>query len=89
MIESLKEISFEAGQIIKEAFGKKHDIEFKTNETNLVTETDKASEKLITDYIKKKFPAHGILAEEGEFVNRIPNILWVVDPLGRHNKFCS
>jgi 3'-phosphoadenosine 5'-phosphosulfate (PAPS) 3'-phosphatase len=30
-----------------------------------VTETDKASEKLITDFIRKKYPSHGILAEEG------------------------
>lgn len=87
MIESLKEISFEAGQIIKKAFGKQHEIEFKTNESNLVTETDKASEKLITDYIKKKFPAHGILAEEGGATNSNSEYLWVVDPLDGTTNF--
>ena len=63
MIEDIIQISKEAGELIRNAFGKNHSIEFKTNELNLVTETDKASEKLITDFIKKKYPSHGILAE--------------------------
>ena len=70
MIEDIIQISKEAGEIIKNAFGKTHSIEFKTNELNLVTETDKASEKLITDFIKKEYPLHGILAEEGSEANK-------------------
>ena len=56
MIPDIINIAKEAGMIIREGFGTKNQIEFKTNETNLVTEIDKASEKLITDYIKKKYP---------------------------------
>ena len=41
MINDIIEISKEAGELIKNAFGKTHSIEFKTNELNLVTETDK------------------------------------------------
>jgi len=87
MIEDIIQISKEAGELIRNAFGKNHSIEFKTNELNLVTETDKASEKLITDFIKKKYPSHGILAEEGSDRNKSAEYLWVVDPLDGTTNF--
>ena len=87
MIEDIIQISREAGELIKNAFGKTHTIKFKTNELNLVTETDKASEKLITDFIKMKYPSHGILAEEGSEVNKSAEFLWVVDPLDGTTNF--
>ena len=87
MIDDIIQISKEAGELIRNAFGKAHSIEFKTNELNLVTETDKASEKLITDFIKKKYPSHGILAEEGSDLNKLAEYLWVVDPLDGTTNF--
>jgi len=87
MIEDIIQISKEAGELIRNAFGKKHSIEFKTNELNLVTETDKASEKLISDFIKKKYPSHGILAEEGSEANKSAEYLWVIDPLDGTTNF--
>ncbi|MDH3268049.1 MAG: inositol monophosphatase, partial [Ignavibacteria bacterium] len=57
---------------------------------NLVTETDKASEKLITDFIRKKYPSHGILAEEGSEANPAKGgeeYLWVIDPLDGTTNF--
>jgi len=87
MIEDIIQISKEAGALIRNAFGKTHSIEFKTNELNLVTETDKASEKLITDFIKKKYPTHGILAEEGSDVNKSSEYLCVIDPLDGTTNF--
>lgn len=87
MIDDMIQISKEAGKLIRNAFGKTHSIEFKTNELNLVTETDKASERLITDFIKEKYPSHGILAEEGSESNRSAEYLWVVDPLDGTTNF--
>jgi len=87
MIEEIIKISREAGELIRNNFGKAHNIEFKTNELNLVTETDKASEKLITDFIKKKYPTHGILAEEGSEANKSSEYLWVIDPLDGTTNF--
>ena len=87
MIDDIIQISREAGELIRNAFGKTHSIEFKTNELNLVTETDKASEKLITDFIKKKYPSHGILAEEGSELNKSAEFLWVIDPLDGTTNF--
>lgn len=87
MLNDIIQISKEAGELVRNAFGKSHSVEFKTNELNLVTETDKASEKLITDSIKKKYPSHGILAEEGSEANRNAEYLWVVDPLDGTTNF--
>jgi myo-inositol-1(or 4)-monophosphatase len=87
MIDDIIKISKEACEIIRNNFGKSHSIEYKTNELNLVTETDKASEKLITDFIKKKYPTHGILAEEGGEVNKSAEYLWVIDPLDGTTNF--
>ena len=87
MIEDIIQISREAGELIRNGFGKAHSIEFKTNELNLVTETDKTSEKLITDFIRKKYPSHGILAEEGSDLNKSAEYLWVVDPLDGTTNF--
>jgi myo-inositol-1(or 4)-monophosphatase len=87
MIDNIIQISREAGEIIKNAFCKTHLVEFKTNELNLVTETDKASEKLITEFIRKKYPSHGILAEEGSELNKSAEFLWVIDPLDGTTNF--
>jgi myo-inositol-1(or 4)-monophosphatase len=90
MIDDIIQLSKEAGELIRNAFGKTHSIEFKTNELNLVTETDKASEKLITDFIRKKYPSHGILAEEGSEANPDKvgtEYLWVIDPLDGTTNF--
>ncbi len=87
MIEDIKHIATEAGSLIRDAFGTKFKIEFKTNESNLVTEIDKASEKLITDFVKKKFPSHGVLAEEGASFNMDSEYLWVIDPIDGTTNF--
>ncbi|HSP87878.1 MAG TPA: inositol monophosphatase family protein [Ignavibacteriaceae bacterium] len=81
MINDLITIAREAGEIVREGFNKNLKIEFKTNESDLVTNIDKASEKLITDFIKKKYPSHGILAEEGGNIKNSSEYIWVIDPL--------
>lgn len=87
MIDDIIEISKSAGSIIKEGFGTKFKIEYKTNESNLVTEIDKASEELIINFVKKRYPSHSILAEEGGDVKRSSEYLWVVDPLDGTTNF--
>ena len=88
MIQDVINISKQAGEIIREGFGKNFGIEYKTNEINLVTEIDKASEKLITDFVKKKYPSHSILAEEsGEYKNKESKYRWVIDPLDGTTNF--
>ena len=87
MIQNVINIAKEAGEIVREGFGKKLKIEYKSNETNLVTEIDKASEKFITDFIKKTYPKHDILAEESGEMKSGSEYLWVVDPLDGTTNF--
>ena len=87
MVQDIINIAKEAGEIVREGFGKKVKIEYKSNETNLVTEIDKASEKHITDFIRKKYPGHDILAEEGSEKKSGSEYLWVVDPLDGTTNF--
>ncbi|MGE5679550.1 MAG: inositol monophosphatase family protein [Bacillota bacterium] len=87
MLNDVIKISKEAGEIIREGFRKNFSVEFKTNHTNLVTEIDKKSEKAIISYIKKEFPAHGIIAEESGNENNKAEFVWVIDPIDGTTNF--
>jgi myo-inositol-1(or 4)-monophosphatase len=55
--------------------------------TNLLTSVDTASEKYLYETIRKEFPDHSIVAEEGS-INRSDNdIIWYIDPLDATNNF--
>lgn len=75
------EISREAGELQLDGLNKAKKIEYKGNPFNIVTQVDKACEKLIVDYLKGKFPFHDILAEEGTDIKKESEWLWIVDPL--------
>jgi len=87
MINKIEVIAREAGQIIRQNFGKKHEIKYKSNLSDLVTEIDKKSESLILKFITKEFPAHSILSEESGLHNKTSEYLWVVDPLDGTTNF--
>jgi myo-inositol-1(or 4)-monophosphatase len=87
MIDDVIQIAREAGEIIKNAFRTNFLVEYKTNETNLVTEVDKKSERLIIDFINKKYPSHGILAEETGGIYKNKEYVWLIDPLDGTTNF--
>lgn len=73
-------IAEKAGSLLKEHFNTSLHIEFK-GRTDLVTEMDKKSEEIITDFIKESFPLHHIVAEEGTTSGHDSNFKWYIDPL--------
>ncbi len=87
MIDNLIKIAKEAGEVVRNGFKTNHSIEIKSNHTNLVTEIDKASEKIILDFIEKNYPTHDILAEESGKVENGSDYLWVIDPLDGTTNF--
>lgn len=87
MIEDIKYIAQTAGEIIRGYFGKNFSVEFKSDVKNLVTQADKESEKAIIEFIKKKYPLHGILAEESGSQSKESDYLWVIDPLDGTSNF--
>lgn len=53
----------------------------KSSSTDLVTEMDKGSERIIVDTIRVLFPEDGILGEEGTNFSGSSGFRWIIDPL--------
>lgn len=80
----------EAGGIIRDTLTLKTAKKIKTSGVlagTLVTQTDIAINTLVVRSIKKAFPKHGILAEEGSHVSARNEYVWVCDPLDGTNQF--
>jgi myo-inositol-1(or 4)-monophosphatase len=62
-LETSIEIAREAGAMLMDYFGR---VSFELKgEFDLVTEADRASERLIVQRLRSHFPDHSIVAEEG------------------------
>lgn len=70
-----------AGQVLRERFRQHHTVTSKSSPVDLVTEADLASEQLIVDRIRRRFPDHAILAEEGSSGEHRAPYRWLIDPL--------
>ena len=62
------------------------------NKNELVTETDSACQKIIIEHIKKTFPRHGFIGEEGPRGGLLKEsgpepFYWVIDPIDGTNNF--
>lgn len=87
-MEELKKIrevaisaSREAGEYAREHIAKIKEVAHKGAHTNLVTDVDKTCEKVIVDKVRKSFPSHSILAEEGGEEKKGGSFTWIIDPL--------
>lgn len=76
-------IAKKAGRILLDYFHGKIQINYKQgNKKNLVTEVDYMSEKLIVSAIKKEFPDHCVLSEEGGDCGiKASQYRWIIDPI--------
>ncbi len=87
MLDKVIEVAKIAGEIIKDGYRKKVSVEYKTNLSNLVTDVDKKSEKVIIEYITANFPGHSILAEESGVKEMDSEYRWIIDPLDGTTNF--
>ena len=87
MINQVIEIAKEAGELIRNEFGKEISVKFKTDEANLVTNVDKAAENLVKDFISKEYPKHSIIAEESGKTNTGSEYTWIIDPIDGTTNF--
>ncbi|MEK7613340.1 MAG: inositol monophosphatase family protein [Patescibacteria group bacterium] len=58
-------------------------------DTTFVTEADKKTEAAIIEVIKKEFPNHGFLGEEGGSENENAEYVWVIDPIDGTGNFVN
>jgi len=54
---------------------------------DFVTEVDRETERVVTSYLRARFPGHAILAEETFAEAHVPEYRWVVDPLDGTTNF--
>ena len=74
------EAALQAGDLLRKGFGTTLEIETKPGLHNLVTQYDKAAEKLIFEALHQQFPHHGFIGEE-QGATQKGEIVWIVDPL--------
>ena len=87
-LDAATDIARGAGALVGKRYAKGHEETQKGHAHNLVTETDHASEELIVGEMARRFPDHGVRAEEGRDRGAIPgDVDWVVDPLDGTNNF--
>ena len=75
------EAAKESGEYMLGHIGKLKEVSRKRGFNDLVTDVDKASEKIIIDSVRKAFPSHSILAEESGEHDAQSEVKWVIDPL--------
>lgn len=72
----------QAGDLLLDGRGRRPGgIGTKTSDTDMVSEVDRASERLIVDGLRDARPGDGILAEEGTDDTGTSGVTWVIDPL--------
>src|SRR5262245_41968255 len=85
-LETAVEIAREAGTLPANFFERRVPFELK-GEFDLVTEADRASEKLVVERLRSYFPSHTIVAEEGGGHESTSEYRWYVDPLDGTTNF--
>jgi myo-inositol-1(or 4)-monophosphatase len=83
LLEIAVGLARDAGALLLERFegGRERALASKSTPTDLVSEADLASERLIRDRLARLRPADGILGEEGGGTQGTSGLTWVVDPL--------
>lgn len=75
-----RKTALKAGEILRDGFNKGKNIKYK-GVIDPVTKYDLITEQYIINQIKKCFPSHSILSEEGSDIDNSSQFKWVIDPL--------
>lgn len=86
LLPRMTAIGREAGHLLMTFFERRIGYEYK-GDVDLVTEADRASEKLIVERIRAAFPLHDIVGEEGTRRSTGAEYRWYVDPLDGTTNF--
>ncbi len=86
LVSAMESMAREAGSLLMEHFRRHVKIEYK-GDVDLVTVADRESEALILDRIRRHFPAHDVMGEEGTRIETGSDYKWYVDPLDGTTNF--
>jgi myo-inositol-1(or 4)-monophosphatase len=85
-LETATEIAREAGSLLAHYYERRIGYELK-GDYDLVTEADRASEKLVVERLNSYFPTHSVLGEESGLHDKNSEYRWYVDPLDGTTNF--
>ena len=86
LLSFVEALARRCGQEASAFFGRQ--ISQRKEDGSLVTETDKALDRIITGAIRERFPQHGILSEEqSTLYDPSRDFVWVVDPIDGTTNF--
>ena len=85
-LEVAVEAALEGGGILLEEYARPADISYK-GEVDIVTQADRRSEQAVVSRLRKYFPKHTVVAEEGGGVKSESPFRWYVDPLDGTTNF--
>jgi len=84
-------VARDAGAVLMQGWGTRPDIQFKSEDIDLVTEFDKRSEALVVSRLAAAFPGDTVVGEEGSTVGTAratgSGRVWYVDPLDGTTNF--
>jgi myo-inositol-1(or 4)-monophosphatase len=86
LLSPMQAMAREAGALLMEYFHQRVKIEYK-GDVDLVTIADRKSEALILERIRKQFPSHDVMGEEGTRIETGSDYKWYVDPLDGTTNF--
>lgn len=84
-----KEWILEAGKYVKARVHKEQEVDAKANEHDVVTAVDRAVERFFVEKIRKHYPEHRIVGEEGQGdkVEDELGVIWYIDPIDGTKNF--
>lgn len=80
-LDVAKKAVLESGEVVSKLREKKHTVLVKGDQSNIATEADSASEKIIYEAINSRFPKHNFWSEELGRVDNGSDYWWIVDPV--------
>jgi myo-inositol-1(or 4)-monophosphatase len=88
LVDLARRLAAEASALQREALSHARTaVGTKSTSTDMVTETDRASERLIVERLRAERPGDGVLAEEGTAEAGTTGVRWIVDPLDGTTNF--
>jgi myo-inositol-1(or 4)-monophosphatase len=88
ILETARGIAREAGALVLEGFRRGGRTRTKSDRTDLVTEYDEKSERLIRDRVARLLPEHDVIGEEGQGTSDASKrLVWYVDPIDGTTNF--
>lgn len=82
-----RQVAADAADYVNQRRGSADDVGTKSSSSDLVTEVDRAAERIISTALTTARPGDGILGEEGSGVQTTTGVRWIIDPIDGTTSF--